>query len=85
MLRKSDPARMRTVLYVLAEAIRHYAILVQPVTPFGAGRILDQLAVSAEARTFANLGRDGALVPGTTLPKPEGVFPRYVEAGERAR
>ncbi len=78
-LRKSDPARMRTVLYVLAETIRHLAILAQPVTPASAARMLDQLAVPADARDFSALGEAGALTPGTPLPAPEGVFPRYVE------
>ena len=32
-LRKTDIARMGTVLYVLAEVIRHLAIFVQPVMP----------------------------------------------------
>ena len=41
--------------------------------------MLDQLAVPADARTFAALGEEGALKAGTALPKPEGVFPRYVE------
>ncbi len=89
-LRKTDPARMRTVLYTLAEVIRHLAVLAQPVTPGGAARLLDQLAVAAGARDFSTLGPGGALKPGTALPKPEGVFPRYVadendekeEAGE---
>jgi methionyl-tRNA synthetase len=75
-LRKTDPARMETVLWVAAETIRYLAILMQPVVPTAAGKLLDQLG--AEARDFAAL--DGApLVPGTPLPKPEGVFPRYVE------
>ena len=78
-LRKSDPARMRTVLYVLAETIRHLAILAQPVTPAAAAKMLDQLAVPADARDFAALGEEGALTPSTPLPAPEGVFPRYVE------
>ncbi len=84
-LNKTDPARMRTVLYVLAETIRHLAVLAQPITPGGAGRILDQLAVDEGARAFASLGPDGALVAGTALAKPEGVFPRHVEAGQGAR
>ncbi len=78
-LRKSDPARMATVLYALAETIRHLAILVQPVMPEAGARILDQLAVPAHARSFNALGAAGRLEPGTTLPPPEGVFPRYVE------
>ena len=48
-LNKTDPARMATVLYVLAETIRHLAVLAQPITPAGAGRILDQLAVDGAA------------------------------------
>jgi methionyl-tRNA synthetase len=78
-LKKTDPARMATVLYVLAETVRHIAILVQPVMPGSMAKMLDQLAVPADARTFAALGEGNALKPGTKLPKPEGVFPRYVE------
>jgi methionyl-tRNA synthetase len=78
-LAKSDTARMETVLYVLAETIRHLALLVQPFMPDSCGRLLDQLAVASEHRAFADLGPDHALVPGTALPKPEGVFPRFVE------
>lgn len=78
-LRKEDPARMATVLYVLAEAIRHLAILCQPVMPETMSKMLDQLGVPADARTFASLGEAGALTPGADLPKPAGVFPRYVE------
>jgi methionyl-tRNA synthetase len=62
---------------VLAETIRHLAILVQPVVPAAAAKLLDQLSVAADARRFSALAT--ALVPGTKLPKPEGVFPRYVE------
>jgi methionyl-tRNA synthetase len=83
-LRMSDPARMGTVLYVVAETVRHLAILLQPFTPDAAGRILDQLAVVDDKRRFADLGMAGALTPGTKMPKPEGVFPRYVEKAEEA-
>ena len=78
-LRKNDPARMATVLYVLAETLRHLAILAQPFMPDAMARMLDQLAVPEAERTFAKLGPDHALQPGTALPKPEGVFPRLVE------
>ena len=78
-LKKTDPPRMATVLYVLAETIRHLGILTQPVMPDASNRILDQLAVAEDARTFAHLGPDHALTPGVKLPAPQGVFPRYVE------
>ena len=81
VLRKSDPARMATVLYVVAETIRHLAILAQPVMPGAGAKMLTQLAVAEDARTFDHLSPDHALTPGTPLPKPEGVFPRFVAEG----
>jgi methionyl-tRNA synthetase len=77
-LSRTDPARMRTVLYTLAETIRGLAILTQPFVPGAAGKLLDQLAVPEAARRFAALA-DAPLEPRTCLPKPEGVFPRFVE------
>ncbi|MBT5375079.1 MAG: methionine--tRNA ligase [Rhodospirillaceae bacterium] len=86
-LKKTDPPRMATVLYTLAETIRHIAILLQPFMPGSMAQMLDQLAVPEDARDFAHLGVDHALKPGTPLPKPEGVFPRFVEeeGEERAK
>jgi len=81
-LKKTDPARMGTVLYVLAETIRHIALLLQPFMPGSMAKMLDQLAVPADSRDFKHLGIDHRLKPGTILPKPEGVFPRFVEEGE---
>ena len=78
-LKKKDPARMQTVLYVLAEAIRHLAILVQPIMPDAGAKILDQLSVSEKTRSFAHLGAEYALKPGVAIAKPEAVFPRYVD------
>jgi methionyl-tRNA synthetase len=79
-LKKTDPDRMATVLYVLTDVIRVLAVLMQPVVPESAAKMLDQLAVGEEGRSFAALGT--SLVPGTPLPKPSGVFPRYVEPEE---
>ena len=78
-LRKTDPARMNTVLYVLAETMRYLAILMQPFVPTAASKLLDQLGVAGDARNFAQLSPKHALGGGTQLPAPEGVFPRYGE------
>lgn len=83
-LRKSDPERMATVLYVLAETIRRLAILTQPFMPDASSRILDQLAVPTEERDFSRIGEAGTLGAGTPLPPPSGVFPRYVEGEDAA-
>ncbi|MGI9416384.1 MAG: methionine--tRNA ligase [Geminicoccaceae bacterium] len=77
-LRKTDPARMNSVLYYLADTIRQLAILTQAFMPEASTKILDQLAVSAAHRTF-EFCRPWELKPGTALPKPTGVFPRYVD------
>jgi methionyl-tRNA synthetase len=81
-LRKSDPPRMATVLWVLAEVLRHLGILVQPFMPASAARLLDQLSVAADRRSFAALTATDALVSGTPLPPPQGIFPRFVEEGD---
>jgi methionyl-tRNA synthetase len=82
ILRKTDPARMGAVLYTVAETVRRLAILSQPVMPGSMDRMLDQLGVSEDARDFAALSIP--LTPGSQLPKPQGVFPRYVEPEEAA-
>ena len=68
---------MAAVLYTVAETLRRLAILSQPVMPGSMGRMLDQLGVSEDARDFTALAVP--LTAGTQLPKPQGVFPRYVE------
>lgn len=77
-LKKTDPARMETVLYVTIEIVRQVAILLQPVLPQAMTSLLNVLAVGeGSARNFENYGT--ALVPGTELPAPAPVFPRYEE------
>jgi methionyl-tRNA synthetase len=77
-LKKTDPVRMATVLYVTAEVVRQIAILLQPFMPESAGKLLDLVAVPEERRSFADLGEVGRLVSGTPLEAPKPVFPRYV-------
>ncbi|MGY2063725.1 methionine--tRNA ligase, partial [Nocardia gipuzkoensis] len=70
-----DVAREATVLYVTLEVLRIVSILVQPVIPGSAGRILDQLGQTE--RAFADLATP--IRAGLALPAPEPVFPKYVE------
>ncbi|MGB7404532.1 MAG: methionine--tRNA ligase [Pacificimonas sp.] len=81
-LKKTDPAAMGSVLYRTADAVRRLAILAQPAIPIGANRLLDLLAVAPGDRDFAAL--DKSLTPGTALPKPEGVFPRFEMPSEES-
>lgn len=77
--RKENPAAMACTLYTLAEVIRCIALMLQPFVPGSAAKMLDQLAVPEDARSFEHLRPEHALKPGTALPKPQGVFPRFVE------
>lgn len=76
VLRKTDPERMATVLYVLMEVLRYTAILYQPVIPGSANQILDLLTVPTDERTFAHLNDEYQIRPGSLVSKPQGVFPR---------
>jgi methionyl-tRNA synthetase len=80
-LAKTDPSRQRTVLYVTAEVIRQVAVLTQPVMPEASAKLLDSLGIAADedARSFATLGGETRIAPGTMLPAPQAVFPRYIE------
>ena len=78
-LRKTDPARMETVLYTTAETLRRIAIQCQPFIPQSAEKLLDLLAAPAGERAFAHVGESHALFAGTKLPEPAPVFPRYVD------
>jgi methionyl-tRNA synthetase len=82
VLAKTDPARQKTVLYVTAEVVRQIAILTQPAMPAASAKMLDILGIPANERNFAMLGGHVRIRPGTTLPSPVPVFPRYVEPSE---
>lgn len=76
-LKKTDPARMETVLWTTAEVIRRVGIMCQPFIPASASKLLDLLAVTD--RDFVHVDATHALVSGAPLPAPQPVFPRYVE------
>ena len=77
-LKKTDTARMNTVLLVLVETIRTVGFLLQPFMPAAMENLLNQVGVPAGARQLSDL--ETPLVEGAVLPGPSGVFPRYVEA-----
>ncbi len=76
-LRKTDVARMASVLRVLVEVIRCVATVLQPFMPGSMAAMLDQVGAPPDARGLADLAVP--LPPGTELPAPQGVFPRYIE------
>ncbi len=78
-LAKTDPERQGTVLYVTAEVVRQIAILAQPAMPQASGKLLDSLGIPDDinSRNFAALSQ--RIKPGSVLPAPAPVFPRYIE------
>ncbi|WP_375396362.1 methionine--tRNA ligase [uncultured Sphingomonas sp.] len=70
-LRKTDPARMNAVLATLVRAIRDLAILILPVIPGAAGKVLDQLGAGARDHAALGLGD----LPARISP-PSPIFPR---------
>ena len=78
-LHKEDPARRDTVLYVLAETIRHLGLYIQPFMPHSGSRLLDLLSISQELRNFSQIGSKYALTAGAKLPEPNPLFPRFSE------
>jgi methionyl-tRNA synthetase len=79
-LANTDRVRQGTVLYITAEVLRQVAILSAPFMPASASKLLDFLAVPAGERQFCDIGGARRIQPGTTLPAPSAVFPRYVES-----
>ena len=76
--RKSDPARMESVLWTTLEVLRAVAIVAQPFVPAAAAKLLDLLGVSADARMLADVTDASALPAGAPLPAPVPIFPRWV-------
>lgn len=85
-LRKTDPERMHAVLGTLVRAIRDLAILVLPVIPESAGKILDQLGQDVrDHEALDDKGwYDALAASGFRLAPPTGVFPRLELAADPA-
>lgn len=81
-LKKTDPTRMATVLYVTADTVRRLAIPMLAFVPASAARLLDQLAVPVDQRTLSAALNANSLLTNTDLPVPQGVFARLEKPAE---
>jgi len=81
-LKKTDPVRMATVLYVTADTVRRLAIPMQAFVPASAERLLDQLAVPIDQRALQAAFNANSLLANTELPAPQGVFARLEKPAE---
>jgi methionyl-tRNA synthetase len=73
---RDSRARLATILYTSAEALRIISALAHPIIPDSTAKIFSQLGLSNIAKTDLNTLRWGQLNVGTRLGKIEPVFPR---------
>ncbi|MFN7157088.1 MAG: methionine--tRNA ligase [Erythrobacter cryptus] len=86
-LRKTDPARMESVLATLCIAIGRLAVAISPVIPASSARLLDMLGVPEAARSLGGIAADwySALTgSGHVIAPPTPLFPRLELAPEEA-
>jgi methionyl-tRNA synthetase len=78
-LRKTDPARMKTVLATLYIVIAQLGVAIMPIVPESAGKLLDAMGIAPELRNYAAI-RSHWYSPlaesGFRLDQPVGLFPR---------
>jgi methionyl-tRNA synthetase len=78
-LRKTDPARMETVLATLFICIAVLAVGIRPIIPASADRLLDVMGVAPELRSFENIlshWYSPLAESGFRLAQPTPLFPR---------
>ena len=78
-LRKDNEERMKVVLYTVLETLRYVAIMLQPLIPDAASKLLDLLQVQQDQRAFSHLSSAYAVPQGASISKPTPLFPRIEE------
>jgi len=69
--------KLAAIMYNLLVALRSIAILITPFMPQTAGKILQQIGVSAEEKLdYSIIRKDAALTAGSPLLRGESLFPR---------
>lgn len=74
-LLKEDREQASAVLFKLLEYIRCLAIMLQPFLPEASSRVLDQIAVPMEKRSFKHFAEPN--LAGLSLPEPVPVFSKF--------
>ena len=78
-LKKTDPARMETVLATLFICIAQLALAVLPVIPASAKKLLDQMGIPEDVRNFMAIGShwySPLAESDYCIAQPQGLFPR---------
>ena len=69
---KTDPERVKTILYVSLQLVANLAIAFEPFLPNSSAKLREMLA--NPELTWEQLGQTDLLAAGTVLPKPELLF-----------
>ncbi|HEV7233489.1 MAG TPA: methionine--tRNA ligase [Sphingorhabdus sp.] len=86
-LKKTDPQRMETVLATLFISIALLGVAVLPVIPGSATKLLDQMGIPADARSFTGIMShwySPLAESDFRLAQPQGLFPRLELPAEEA-
>ena len=69
---KTDPERVKTVIYISLQLTANLAIAFEPFLPFSSERL--RTMIDMPEFSWEDLGKTDLLVPGNRLPKPELLF-----------
>jgi methionyl-tRNA synthetase len=86
-LKKTDPERMETVLATLFICIAQLAVGIAPLIPASAAKLLDQMGVPQDVRTFTGIGShwySPLAESDFRMAAPQGLFPRLELPAEDA-
>jgi methionyl-tRNA synthetase len=75
-LRKTDPDRMRTSLYVLIELVRKISVALEPVVPASAQAVFQQVNVPENLRTLRSIAQ--RMEGGQSIDAPSPIFRKIV-------
>lgn len=78
-LKKTDPARMQTVLATLYIAIAQLGVAILPIIPTSAGKLLDAMGIAEDLRTYSGIQShwySPLAEADFKLDQPVGLFPR---------
>lgn len=78
-LKKTDPERMETVLATLFICIAQLAVGIAPLIPASSAKLLDQMGIPPQVRTFADIGShwySPLAESDYRMAAPQGLFPR---------
>ena len=73
-LKKNNPQRMNTVLYVILNQIRSISILLYPIIPISTSKVLDAFGIDKNERQIKSIENSSFLKPGVLIKKTDILF-----------